>query len=85
MRGVPGAFRIIASSTLDGFISRRLIDGARARLAARWRVDGVAESPRRLVDEATHGIDPAQETKLRLGVALFPDRLLDKPRGDDVK
>ena len=27
----------------------------------------------------THGIDPAQETKLRLGVALFPDRLLDTP------
>ena len=26
----------------------------------------------------------AQETKLRLGVALFPDRLLDKPR-EDVK
>ena len=30
-------------------------------------------------DERTNGIDPAQETKLRLGVALFPDRLLDTP------
>ena len=30
-------------------------------------------------DEGTNGIDPAQETKLRLGVALFPDRLLDTP------
>jgi len=49
-------------------------------------LDGASMALRSRRDDSatTHGIDPAQETKLRLGAALFPDRLLDKPR-EDVK
>lgn len=79
MRGVPGAFRITPST-------RRLLDGARGSPLddgvgplRRCGQDSPGEARRAENDESTDSIDPAQETKLRLGVALFPDRLLDTP------
>ena len=69
----PRGLRIVASSTLDGFISRRLIDGARARLAARPTAWGPLrrrgqDSPRGARrasnDERTDSIDPRRRRSL---------------------
>jgi len=58
----------------------------RSRLAARRRRGGCCDDAartrpeRRVERRENQRYRSAQETKLRLGVALFPDRLLDTPR-----
>ena len=83
MGGVPGAFRIMST--------RRLLDGARGSplddgvgAAATMRPGLAQRGATRAERRENQRYPSAQETKLRLGVALFPDRLLDTPR-DNTK